>query len=49
MDRDDWQIVCGVILVAGGAGWWLHPGAGMVIAGVCLVVPFFLSAKNRGG
>lgn len=48
MDKDDWQIVAGVLLAAFGIGWAWHPGVGLFIAGVALMVPFFLSRTGKG-
>ena len=47
MDREDWQIAIGVFMVSAGVGWWVHPGVGVALVGVGLVIPFFLPGKPR--
>lgn len=37
----------GLSLASGGVGWWLHPGAGMLLGGAGLVAAVLL-APTRG-
>lgn len=34
MDRWDWMFAIGILACAIGAGWWLHPAAGLIIIGL---------------
>lgn len=42
MDKEDWLYLISVALTACGCGWWLHPGAGLICAGVGVAFPFVL-------
>ena len=40
-------ILLGVVLAGVGLGWWLHPGAGLVLAGVGLyLLGYLLGASD---
>lgn len=40
-------MLMGIALVGIGAGWWIHPGAGLLAVGVLVVLDVLLTALDR--
>lgn len=47
MDRWDWTCLLSALLIAGGFGWWVHPGAGLVAFGAAACWLSFQAAATR--
>jgi len=39
----------GATLTAAGTGWWIHPGAGLIVGGLWLVAAALCAAYLAGG